>query len=57
MQTAVNHMLSEPHRVVGHALLEGAQRIAFFHGHAYLNASLIQWGDFITASGSHLELK
>ena len=43
MQTAVNHMLSEPHRVVGHALLEGAQRIAFFHGHAYLNASLIQW--------------
>ncbi|WMW79222.1 PEP/pyruvate-binding domain-containing protein [Undibacterium cyanobacteriorum] len=43
MQNAVNHMLAQPHRVVGHKLLEGVQRIAFFHGHAYLNASLIQW--------------
>ncbi len=43
MQAAVNHMLSVPHHVVGHQLLEGAQRIAFFQGHAYLNASLIQW--------------
>lgn len=43
MQNAVNHMLEQPHRVVGHDLLEGVQRIAFFHGHAYLNASLIQW--------------
>ena len=43
MQTAVNEMLSLPHRIVGRTLLPGAQRIGFFHGHAYLNASLIQW--------------
>lgn len=46
MQTAVNEMLTLPHRLVGHTTLEGGQRVSFFHGHAYLSATLIQWEIF-----------